>query len=105
MAKEPKANKPTFTEVDVQEYRKAFEQEFQTAEKDRKAPISDIEELRQPAYNALEYTLKHSLNETLRTNTAKWVLDKLLDDSVRKEDKVMDFLKGLPAPDPTSVET
>ena len=100
------ANKPMFSEIEVQEYRKAFEEEFAEREATKAKPIKGLEDLEAPALEAISYTVKHSQNESLRTRTAQWVLDKLLDNANREEDKVLDFLKGLPVatPDPETVD-
>lgn len=98
----PQPNEPVFSEIQMQEYQRAFAEEFTSREEARKAPITDIEELRQPAYDAIEYTLRHSQNESLKTKTAQWVLDKLLDDANRKEDKLLTFLEGMPTTEVSS---
>jgi hypothetical protein len=106
----PVPDEPAFTEIDVQAYRQAFEEEFEAKQAATRKPINDLEELREPSLNAVSYTLNHSANESLRTRTAQWVLDKLLENATREEDKVLDFLKGMPTattptPTPTSADT
>lgn len=105
MPETPEPNEPIFDEIKVQEYRKAFEEEFQANQAENSKPIKDLEQLKQPSLEAVSYTLHHSTNESLRTRTAQWVLDKLLDNAAREEDKVLEFLKGMPLSSPDEAPT
>jgi hypothetical protein len=86
----------------INDYAAAFRQEFETS-KDQPASAKytkddvegQLDGIVPDAIASISWVLKHETNMTLRTNTAKWLIDKKLEVERDGKDPLYKFLDGL----------
>lgn len=96
---------------EVRAYAEAFRQEFEssldeddTIDKKVKDIEAEFDKLTPLALGALNHVLKHSLNESLKVNVSKWLIDKQIERRKAINDplvKLLDEMKNLPTSEAT----
>lgn len=69
-------------------------QESSQAKESQKA-INDVIELKEDALSALQHTIRHSPNESLKARVSMWTIDTIIEAEKKGDDPLADFLTGL----------
>lgn len=87
---------------EINSYADAFRSEFENLQKERKNPNAqredihaELDEIVPDALAAIKHVIRHSVNESLRANTSKWLLDKKLERDKEENDPLTKLLEEM----------
>jgi len=96
---------------EINSYADAFRQEFVQKTTEGKSPKEIREDIHEQldevvphALAAVSHVIKHSINESLRVNTSKWLIDKKLDRDAAENDPLTKLLEEMRRTMPGSPE-
>jgi len=88
--------------AEINSYADAFRSEFERSTSENKTPSEQREGIHEEldavvpdALAAIKHVIKHSINESLRVNTSKWLLDKKLERDATENDPLTKLLEAM----------